>query len=151
MGSNDDLTHQFLDALVNGNIDGNVGVETVASWTGIHMLSRPSSAPTSTSLTNASAVSNGTSYDCGYVANTTGVQITSSAALTGGAIQIQASLDNTTWANAGASIVASTDFPAATSKIYSFGPDSGGAARFWRVAITTTLTGGTITAKIRSS
>jgi hypothetical protein len=151
VGSNSDLEHVLLDGLVNGNIDSNVGIETIAGWTGIHALSRPSSAATTTSLTNASAVSNGSTYDCGYVAFTTGVQITSSAALTAGSIQIQASLDNVSWANVGAAITAATDFPSALTKIYCFGPDTNGAARFWRVAITTLITGGTVTAKIRSS
>lgn len=101
------------------------------------------------SFNAASAQSNGAAYDNGVITRSVAVQITSSAALTAGGIQVQASLDGVNWANVGAPIVATNDFPAATTKIYSFGADTSGSAQLWRVTIPTALTGGTITAKIK--
>lgn len=106
--------------------------------------------PAVTSLNTATAVSNGSTYDNSVIARAVSVQITSSAALTAGAIQVQASLDGVSWANMGNPITAATDFPSALTKIYSFGADTNGAAQFWRVSITTLITGGNITAKIKA-
>jgi len=103
-----------------------------------------------TSLTNASSVSNGSTYDAGKIALAVCVQITSSAVLTAGTIVIQGSIDNVNWADI-RSVTAATDFTGAITKMYSQQAGNFGTSRYWRVAITTALTGGTITAKIVAS
>ena len=148
-GSVNELTQELLEALVNGDVSSGVaGFTNIGGVVALSVFTRPAAAASVISLTNATAVSNGSSYDCGYVANTTAVQITSSATLTAGQIRIQGSLDGTTWADMKV-IDAATDFPSALSKMYGF--DGTNSAKVWRVSISTTITGGNITARIRSS
>jgi hypothetical protein len=148
-GSINELTQELLEALVNGDVNSGVaGFTNIGGVVALNVFTRPAATASVVSLTNATAVSNGSTYDCGYVAFATVVQITSSAALTAGQIKIQGSLDGTTWADM-KTIDATADFPSAVSKIYSF--DTTNTAKVWRVAITTTLTGGNVTARIRSS
>lgn len=103
-----------------------------------------------TSLSNASAVSSGTALDNVVITRMVAVQVTASATLTAGALQVQSSLDGTNWSNVGSPIALATDFTAAGTKIYTFTDANNGAAEFWRASITTAVTGGTITVKIKA-
>lgn len=104
----------------------------------------PAAPATVTSLNAATAVSNGTVYDLGYLSRDYTFVGTSSATLTAGTVQLQGSIDGTTFVPIGTDIALATDFTAATSKAYTGSTDY----RYFRASITVTVTGGTITFKI---
>lgn len=104
----------------------------------------PSAPATATSLNAATAVSNGTVYDLGYLSRDFTFVGTSSATLTAGVVRLFGSIDNTNFVQIGSDIALATDFPTASSKAYTGAVD----ARYFRADITTTVTGGNITFKI---
>lgn len=97
-----------------------------------------------TSLNAATAISTGTIYDLGYLSRDYTFVGTSSATLTAGTVQLQGSIDGTTFVPIGTDIALATDFTTATSKAYTGSTDY----RYLRASITVTVTGGNITFKV---
>lgn len=97
-----------------------------------------------TSLNAATAISNGTTYDLGYLSRDYTFVGTSSATLSAGTVQLQGSIDNTTFVPIGTDVALATDFATATSKAYTGSVDY----RYFRASITVTVTGGNITFKV---
>lgn len=110
----------------------------------LNMVAAPNAPSTANTLTAVSATTTGTVYDLGYLTRDYTFVITSSATLTAGVIRLFGSIDNTSFVQIGSDITCSTDFPSATSKAYSGATNY----RYLRADITTTITGGTVTAKI---
>lgn len=104
----------------------------------------PNAPATANTLTAVSATTTGTVYDLGYLTRDYTFVITSSATLTAGVIRLFGSIDNTSFVQISTDISCVTDFPSATSKAYSGATNY----RYLRADITTTITGGTVTAKI---
>lgn len=97
-----------------------------------------------TSLNAATAISTGTIYDLGYLSRDYTFVGTSSATLAAGTVQLQGSIDGTTFVPIGTDIALATDFTTATSKAYTGSTDY----RYLRASITVTVTGGNITFKV---
>lgn len=110
----------------------------------LNMVAAPNAPSTANTLTAVSATTTGTVYDLGYLTRDYTFVITSSATLTAGVIRLFGSIDNTSFVQISTDISCVTDFPSATSKAYSGATNY----RYLRADITTTITGGTVTAKI---
>jgi hypothetical protein len=99
-----------------------------------------------TSMSAVSAVSNGTGVDGGVMRLNHSMAVTTSAGVSAGVVQIQGSLDGTNWFNMPTTSSVTTN---AASTTFLVTPPAC-PARFVRAAITTTITGGTITAVVGS-
>lgn len=110
----------------------------------LNMVAAPNAPSTANTLTAASGTTTGTVYDLGYLTRDYTFVITSSATLTAGVIRLFGSIDNTSFVQISTDISCATDFPSATSKAYTGATNY----RYLRADITTTITGGTVTAKI---
>ena len=94
------------------------------------------------SLSAQSAVGAGTSVDGLTVRSAAAISVTTSSGVSAGAVTLQGSLDATNWFNLGSAIsttTASTTTQTVVSSAY---------ARYFRAAITTAITGGTVTASV---
>lgn len=97
-----------------------------------------------TSLNAASAIGTGAALDNGYPRANASMVVTASAGVTAGDVQLQGSHDGVNWVNLGAAV--------ATAAPGTFIASSAGAPmRYLRAAITTAITGGTVTATVASS
>jgi hypothetical protein len=97
-----------------------------------------------TSLSAVSALGAGTAMDGGVCHASHTMVVTTSAGVTAGVVQLQGSLDGTNWFNLpGASSVTTTTASTTTTVAV-----TSCAARMIRAAITTVITGGTITAVV---
>jgi hypothetical protein len=95
------------------------------------------------SLTNVSAVGAGTALDSGIARAYHAMVVTTSAGVTGGVVQLQGSLDGTNWFNLpGTSSVTTSAASTTTAATATC------AARFIRAAVTTAITGGTVSAVV---
>lgn len=121
-------------AITNPLPVGIVGTITVTPPTGTAV----------TSLSAVTAITTGTVYDLGYLSRDYTFVLTSSATLTAGVVRLFGSIDNSAFVQIGTDITLSTDFPSATSKAYTGATDY----RYFRADVTTTVTGGNITAKV---
>jgi len=92
------------------------------------------------SLSAVSAVGAGTALDGAVVRSTAVLAVTTSAGVTAGAVQLEGSLDGSHWFNLG-SAQSTTTASTTTQTVV-----SSAAARYVRAAITTAITGGTVTA-----
>lgn len=110
----------------------------------LNMVSAPNAPAAANTLTAASGTTTGTVYDLGYLTRDYTFVITSSATLTAGVIRLFGSIDNTSFVQISSDIACATDFTSATSKAYTGATNY----RYLRADITTTITGGTVTAKI---
>jgi hypothetical protein len=94
------------------------------------------------SLSAVSAVGAGTVLDGAVVRSAAVLSVTTSAGVTAGDVQLEGSLDGTHWFNLGSALsttAASTTTQTVVSSAY---------ARYVRAAITTAITGGTVTASV---
>lgn len=94
------------------------------------------------SISAKSTVQNGSALDALAVRSAAVMQTTSSAGVSAGAVQLQGSLDGTAWFNLGSAVTtsaASTTTQTVVSSAY---------ARYFRAAITTAITGGTVTVSV---
>ena len=99
-----------------------------------------------TSMSAVSAVSNGTGVDGGICRLNHSMAVTTSAGVSAGVVQLQGSFDGTNWFNFPGTSSVTTN--AATT---TFAATVTCPARFVRAAITTIITGGTITAVVASA
>jgi hypothetical protein len=95
------------------------------------------------SLGAASAVGPGTVLDAGGCLSNHAMVVTSSAGVTAGAVQLQGSLDGSTWFNMGNPVSTTTANTTFTPIVVSDQP-----VRYLRANITTLITGGTVTAVV---
>lgn len=94
------------------------------------------------SLSAVSAVGAGTALDGAVVRSTAVMSTTTSAGVSAGAVQLQGSLDGAHWFNLGSptsTTAASTTTQTVVSSAF---------ARYVRAAVTTAVTGGTVTASV---
>jgi hypothetical protein len=94
------------------------------------------------SLTAQSSVQNGTALDGGVVRANAVIAVTTSAGVSAGAVQLQGSLDGVNFYNLGSAVsttTASTTTAVLVQNAY---------ARYVRAAITTVITGGTVTVSV---
>lgn len=100
-----------------------------------------------TSMSAVSAVSSGTGTDGGACRLNHCMAVTTSAGVSAGVVQLQGSLDGTNWYNFPATSSVTTN--TATTTFLVTPPAC--PARYVRAAITTIITGGTITAVVGSA
>jgi len=93
------------------------------------------------SLAGVSAVGAGTALDGAVVRSTAVMSTTASAGTTAGAVQLEGSLDNANWVNLGSAV--STTAAGTTQTVV-----SNAYARYVRAAVTTAITGGTVTVSV---
>ena len=99
------------------------------------------------SLSAQSAVASGLPMNGGACRNWHTMQVTSSAGVTAGAVQLQGSLDGVNWFNIGSAV-------STTSASTTFTPVVNSAAQplqYLRASITTLISGGTLTALVASA
>lgn len=98
--------------------------------------------PPAVSLSAVSAVGGGSVLDGLAVRANAVMSVTTSAGVTAGAVQLQGSLDKTNWFNLGSAVsttAANTTTQVVVSNAY---------ARYVRAAVTTGVTGGTVSASV---
>jgi hypothetical protein len=95
-----------------------------------------------TTLNAASAVSKGTSKDFGYAVQNISMVVTAGTGVTAGAVQLEVSQDGTNWAPASGTPISLTQAGTVAPITIT------GAFRYARGAITTAITGGTVTATV---
>jgi hypothetical protein len=100
-----------------------------------------------TSLTAASAVSNGVALSGGVVRMNHAMAVTTSVGVSAGVVQLQGSLDGTNWFNMPATSNVTTN---AASTTFLVTPPACPASLI-RATITTLITGGTVTVVVGSS
>lgn len=98
--------------------------------------------PPAESLSAVSAVGAGTVLDGVVVRPNAILVVTSSAGVSAGAVQLEGSLDQTNWFNIGSAVTTSA---ASTTTVVS---STSAFARFVRAAVTTAITGGTVSATV---
>jgi hypothetical protein len=121
---------------VSGTVTANQGTAAVVPW-----LVTSGVTTSTTTLNAASAVSKGTSKDFGYAVQNISMVVTAGTGVTAGAVQLEVSQDGTNWAPIGSPIsltAAGTVAPITVT----------GAFRYARGAITTAITGGTVSATV---
>jgi purine-cytosine permease-like protein len=94
------------------------------------------------SISGKSAVNNGTVLDGLTVRSAAVISVTTSSGVSAGAVQLQGSLDSTNWFNLGSAI--STTAASSTTQTVV----SSAYARYFRAAITTAITGGSVTVSV---
>lgn len=94
------------------------------------------------SLSAVSAVGAGTALDGAVVRSAAVLSVTTSAGVTAGAVQLQGSLDGTNWFSLG-SAQSTTTASATTQTVV-----SSAYACYVRAAVTTAITGGTVTVSV---
>lgn len=124
-------------------VSGNIPTTISQTGTNNRVQTLPATPAVAISLNGASGVNIGSVYNAGQLTKGAAVQMTSSATLTAGTIVIRGSLDGVSYADL-VTITAATDFPSATTKLYSIPVQ----AAFLRTDITVGLTGGTISTRI---
>jgi hypothetical protein len=95
-----------------------------------------------TSLSAVSAVGAGTALDGAVVRANAVITVTTSAGVTAGAVALQGSLDGVNFVNLGSAIsttAASTTYTAVATNVF---------MRYVRAAVTTAITGGTVSASV---
>ncbi len=150
-GSANTLANAWPVKITDGN---NLAAVSFNSGTGASQLFVTTGGMTAgTSLTTATAISNGTALDFGSAARCITCVFTSSGTTSGGTVNLQVSNDNAFWINVGAALNAST-FAASgaatlTTNTITATPV---AFRYARAVIVSTITGGgTVSATIQDS
>lgn len=129
--------------LPNGTIDAIGAILDSNSVPALHVVA---GGEPFTSIATSAGLGVGTAYDNGATRSNHAMLVVSGAGVTAGAVQFEGSFDNVSWFNMGAAVntdTASTVFPPVVV--------SGQPVRYLRAAITTAITGGTITALVASS
>lgn len=128
-----------------GNGSANVDVAPAApSGQGNALLVTGGVLVSTTTLSAASAVSNGTVVDYGAAKNNFTLVIVASAGVTAGVVALEVSHDNTNWYRHTTTVTTSAPGVSQVSM-------SGFAFRYARGVITTTITGGTVTATLMAT
>lgn len=99
--------------------------------------------PPVTSLSAASTVSAGTALDGVVVRPNAVMVVNSSAGVSAGAVQLQGSLDGTNWFSLGSAVSTTT-----ASTVFAPVVETGAYVRYVRAAVTTAITGGTVSATV---
>lgn len=100
------------------------------------------SLPPIVSLSAVSAAGAGTVLDGLVIRESAVIAVTTSAGVTAGDVQLQGSLDGANWFNLG-SAVSTTTASTTTQTVV-----SNAMARYFRAAVTTAITGGTVTVSV---
>lgn len=99
--------------------------------------------PPVTSLSSVSTVSAGTVLDGVVIRPNAVMVVNSSAGVSAGAVQLQGSLDGTAWFDLGSAVSASS-----ASTVFDPVVETGVYVRYVRAAVTTAITGGTVSATV---
>ncbi len=102
-----------------------------------------STVPEASASLDAATTGTGEVYDTGRLASKAVFVLTADAAITAGAVALEGSLDGSAYVDAVTAPTLTTDFASAGSKAY-----TGSSFRYYRVRVTTDITGGPLTATI---